>query len=226
MKNIAFHLLCLLFFAAGCAPETPHAPPPGAAPPKIWTESERRFLLVELDRTTAEVLKETEDLGEEQWHFHEDNFRWSIAAIIEHLTVQNELDYRELTSLANAPAMPQYLMAAAGQDQLFRAYATDPEKAQAKWFLQPIGRFGHKRQAVDAFLRARDGLRDFVEATEVDLRLHFTFRNKAGEKPMPELKPGDVRDLHQLVLYGIAHTDRHLRQIRNIKKHSRYPKDM
>lgn len=224
--------LFLFLLVSSCS----HEPPPQAeakpasleieVPKKIWTEDERRFLLSELDRTTAELKKETENLGEDQWHFKEDRFRWSIAEIVEHLTLQNELHYREITVLADGPELPQYLSTTKGQDDYYKAYATAPEKSQAKWFLQPLGRFRPWRQHMNGFLRARDGLRDFVEATDVDLRKHFTFRNKAGTKNISELNIGDVRDLHQLVLTEIAHTDRHLRQIRQVKKHEYYPKDL
>lgn len=230
MKNDFMLFIAILFFALGCTSEpvqqAENESVPVASSEKLWTESDRRFILAELDRTTKALRNATEDLGDDQWFFQENENRWSMAAIVEHLTVQNELHYREITALAKVPEMPQYLPATTGQDEHFRAYATAPENSQAKWYLQPIGRFGYRRQSIDAFLRARDGLRDFVESTDVDLRKHFTFRAGAGEKPIAELQPGDVRDLHQLLLTGIAHTDRHLRQIRNIKGHRKYPRNI
>ena len=226
MKTEIALLLGCLVFAAGCQPEPAEKVEKEEIVGKLWTEADRRYILEALDRTTEELLRETERLGQDQWTFRESEFRWSIAEIVEHLTLQNELHYREITALANVPEMPQYLPFTKGQDGIIEAYATAPEKAQAKWYLQPIGRFQSRRQAMDGFLRARDGLRDFVEATDVDLRRHFTFRNGAGAKPLDELEAGDVRDLHQLLLLGIAHTDRHLRQIRELKKHPQYPRDI
>jgi len=44
-------------------------------------------------------------------------------------------------------------------------------------------------------------------------------------KEINDLKIGQVRDLHQLLLTGIGHTDRHLTQIRKIKQHRGYPKN-
>lgn len=229
MKKTTFFFL-IIFFAAGCETDVKQAPtsaaPASIAPQKLWTEADRQFLLSELDRTTEELRELTDRLGRDQWAFKENEFRWSIGEILEHLTVQNELDYREITVIANGPEMPEYLAVTQGQDAYFQAYATSPEKSQAKWFLQPLGRFAHWRQHQNGFLRARDGLRDFIEATEVDLRKHFTFRNNAGAKKTTDIKIGDVRDLHQLVLTGIAHTDRHIRQIREIKKNRQYPRDI
>ena len=230
MKNLSLVLFIVAAFLLTCC----HPGPPQEAKEvktepdhsSSWTEADRQFLLAELDRSTEELLKEVEDLSPDQWNFKENPYRWDISEIVEHLTIQNELQYRELYAASSFPALPDYALITRGKDDFFQSYATDPQKSQAKWFLQPIGRFGFKRAAIDAFLRARDGIHDFVEATDVDLRTHFTFRENAGDKPLDEVTPGEVRDLHQLVLTGIAHTDRHIRQIRNIKKDRMYPRNI
>ncbi|MEO1257740.1 MAG: DinB family protein [Bacteroidota bacterium] len=193
---------------------------------KLWTEIDRQYILAELDRTTKELLKETQKLGFDQWTFREHRSRWNINEIVEHLILQNELHYREISAVSNGPALPKYLPITSGKDGYFKKYATDPTKGQAKWFLQPLGRFESKRESISAFQRACDGIRGFVETTDVDLRKKMTFRNKGGEKKLADIKIGDVRDLHQLLLTGVAHTDRHLMQIRNIKKHPAYPRNI
>ena len=63
-----------------------------------------------------------------------------------------------------------------------------------------------------------------VISNEIDLRKHFTFRRNLEHVRTQDIKPGDVRDLHQLLLTGIAHTDRHLAQIKRIKQHQNFPK--
>jgi hypothetical protein len=74
-----------------------------------------------------------------------------------------------------------------------------------------------------AFYKARGELLKLVEDTDIDFRKQFTFRTPVEGKDITALKIGQVRDLHQLLLTGIAHTDRHLNQIRQIKQHSDYP---
>ena len=63
----------------------------------------------------------------------------------------------------------------------------------------------------------------FVKETPIDLRKQYTFRTPVEGKDISILKIGQVRDLHQLLLTGIGHTDRHITQIRNIKKHPEWP---
>ena len=75
-----------------------------------------------------------------------------------------------------------------------------------------------------AFYKARGELTQLIEETDVDLRKQFTFRVPVEGKDIENIKIGQVRDLHQLLLTGIAHTDRHLLQIRRIKDHLQYPK--
>ncbi len=188
-----------------------------------WSEEERQLVLSELDRTTSELRTEIEDLSEDQWNFREQPVRWNIGEIVEHLEMQNQLHFREISVIANSPQYLEYRKIVQDGDEYFTKYATDTIKGQANWFLQPKGKFATKEATESAFYLARGKLREYVEATQADLRKQFTFRSPMYEKNLSELTIRDVRDLHQLLLTGIAHTDRHLRQIRNIKLHEEYP---
>ncbi|OJJ20332.1 hypothetical protein BKI52_17875 [marine bacterium AO1-C] len=191
---------------------------------RLWTEAERNFIIQELNSTSQMLRDEIDALTNKQWWFREDSTRWNIAEIIEHLTLQNELHYREINAIANTPPLLQYIPIAKGMDSVFQQYATSSKPGKARWFLQPVGRFCDKASAIRAFFKARGELTKFAKETKVDLRKHFTFRTGAGSKPIAELKKGDARDLHQLLLIGIAHTKRHLRQLKKIKRHQKFPK--
>ncbi len=218
MKRQIRILGLVAMMATGCGPSASVPSTP------IWTVEERNWLLSELDRTTSEVLAAVDDLTDEQWYFKETADRWCLVEIIEHLEVQNELHMRELYAGSNSPRLPQYIALAQGQDAYFTSYATRGPPGKAQWFLEPIGRFCSPQEAIEAFQRARAGLRDFIEKTEVDLRQHVTFRKDLTDAPTGAVRPGDVRDLHQLVLTGIAHTDRHLGQMAAIKAHPAFPR--
>lgn len=218
MKKVTTYLILTFFFFACNSPSVPEV---NTQP--WWTPADRQHLLSELNRTTEELRKEIDTLSDEQWHFREAPDRWSIAEIVEHLEMQNQLHYREISVVANAPQHLKFRVITEGQDQHFSNYATDTTKGQARWFLQPLGRFCTKEAGQNAFYRAREELTRWVEETPIDLRKQFTFRTPVEGKPVSELKIEQVRDLHQLLLTGIAHTDRHLRQIRGIKQNSDFP---
>lgn len=188
-----------------------------------WTADDRALIISELNRTTNELRQEIADLSDRQWYFKERADRWSIAEILEHLEMQNQLHYREITIQANSPQHLKYRSITMGKDDYFTRYATDTIKGQSQWFLQPLGRYNSKPEGETAFYTARNALKNWVEETEIDLRKQFTFRTPVEGRDISELRIGQVRDLHQLLLTGIAHTDRHLRQIRTIKQHPDFP---
>ncbi|MGI9543991.1 MAG: DinB family protein [Cyclobacteriaceae bacterium] len=216
--------VCLLFLILIMACNPASTSQENTAVGKWWTEKDRSFIISELNRTTEALKAEVENTTDEQWHFHERPSRWSIAEIVEHLEMQNQLHYREISVVSNAPQYLEFRLITAGNDQYFSNYSIDNTRSQARWFLEPLDRFASKQDGVAAFYRARGKLIEFVEETEIDLRKQFTFRTPVEGKEVSELKIGQVRDLHQLLLTGIAHTDRHLGQIRNIKLHEDYPK--
>ncbi|MCE7996580.1 MAG: DinB family protein [Roseivirga sp.] len=198
-------------------------PNPDAANEAWWTESDRQRILSELDRTTQKLKKLTGELTESQWQFRESPDRWSIEEIVEHLEMQNQLHFREISVVAHAPQYIEYRGITEGQDEHFTSYATDATPGQSQWFLEPLGRF-QGSDALAAFSRARAGLRAFVENTDVDLRKQFTFRTPVAGKVLSEIRIGQVRDLHQLLLTGIAHTDRHLDQVSKVLEHPGFPR--
>lgn len=169
------------------------------------------------------MLYEIETLTEDQWVFADDTSRWSIAEITEHLVLQNLLHYRELSVAARSPQHIEFRVITDGMDDFFTRYATDATKGKAQWYLQPLGKYESVEIGKSAFSKARRELIRFVSETKADLRKHFTYRTPVEDAYISELKIGQVRDLHQLLLTGIAHTDRHLRQIRQIKAQIDYP---
>lgn len=190
-----------------------------------WTETDRQLVISDLLRTTNEVRSEIEYLSDDQWNFHEDPDRWSIAEIIEHLEMQNQLHFREISVLSKAPQYLQFRSVTQGKDSYFTKYSIDPTKSKAQWFLEPLGRYCSQEEGKAAFFKARSELTKLIEKTKIDFRKQFTFRIPVEGKNIENIKIGEVRDLHQLLLTGIAHTDRHLAQIRKIKQHPNYPRN-
>lgn len=188
-----------------------------AADPR-WTEIERNTLTSGLDRTRQLVIDEVSALTPEQWAFRESSSRWSIAEIVEHLGLQEDMYFREIYLVAQQPGQSTYRKKVKGNDAAVLAYATDPERGQAAWFLEPKGRWRHPAQGVEAFLHSRLQLTDFVRTTKADLRGHFTFRHYSGKQDR-----WSVRDLHQLMLTTIAHTERHVGQMRKVKSDPKFP---
>ena len=193
-------------------------------PDRWWTDAERQLIISELNRTTEALFIEIDALTHEQWHFREDASRWSIAEIVEHLEMQNLLHYREISVTSQSPQYLRFREITKGKDSVFSNYSTDPRQGKAQWYMVPVGRYDSLYKGRTAFGKAREELTKLVKGTTIDFRKQFTFRTPVEGKDVKDLKIGQVRDLHQLLLTGIAHTDRHITQIRNIKEHPNYPK--
>lgn len=191
-------------------------------PTKLWSTQDKELLIRGLERTRSDLMNEIKGLSEQQWNFKEDSSRWSIAEIVEHLFAQNESYRIEMRTALNQPELLQFVEKAKGNDQIFIDYSTDPLKADAG-FLSPIGRFCSKEKAIFAFNRTQDALISMITTTNKDFRKHFTFRNYVFDGQLSNAEKYNLRDMHQLMLTCIAHTNRHLNQLRKVKKHPNYP---
>lgn len=192
--------------------------------PRLWTVQERNELIQAMERSKNELLDEIRDMGPVEWHFRDKQTGWSIAEIVEHLIRQDEMLYRELFVVTRTPQDQKYLKYIRSNEEVIREYVDDPEKVEAEWALQPMGYFVEQEVARSAFLNTRNKLIDYLRSTDLDLRRFFTFRNFLPDGGMSEDGNWDVRDLHQLFLTTIAHNNRHLNQLRELKKLPGYPR--
>lgn len=183
----------------------------------VWTQEDKQFLIQGLITSQSNLLSEVEGLTIEQLHFKPDSSQWSVAEVMEHLGVYEELLYWDLLNNQYTEERPDLVDSVKGIDSIMIAYSTDPNKGQAPFIAQPIGRFHDKEDVIHFFTRYRKEVVSLVQNTNVDFRLHFIFRP-------PDWGVWHIRDLHQYTLLWIAHTERHLSQIKRIKSNSRYPK--
>ena len=93
-------------------------------------------------------------------------------------------------------------------DILSYAVINDQNRGKSPWYLEPRGRWDDKSEALEAYTRVRNHLILFIRQTEANLRAFVT---TSGRGPAP------YRDLHQLMLISIAHSDRHISQIMQVK---------
>ena len=183
---------------------------------QIWTTQDRQYLLAGLQETKSNFIKEVEGLTNAQIHFKPDSSQWSVAEVMEHIAVYEELLYWDLFNNQFTDERPDLVDSVKGIDSIMIAYSTDPNKGQAPFAAQPLGRFKEKEDLVNFFTRFRNEVITLVRDTKVDFRLHFIFRP-------PDWGVWHIRDLHQYTLLWVAHTERHLNQIKRIKSNPRFP---
>lgn len=179
---------------------------------QLWSDSDRKFLVANLERTKLEILKETQNLSIEQFSFKEDSTKWSIGQVLEHLGLYERIFSQEADIMLSSTPEPQ-LDSLSLPDTSYINWMNDPSPHKAEWNAEPLGLM-KGRDNLSFFLFGRNHIIDFVKNTTYDLKSHFTYR--WGDEKR--------RSIHALMVVHFGHTDRHLRQINRIKKSPNFPK--
>lgn len=177
----------------------------------LWTESDRKYLIENLERTKLEIIKETQSLTAAQWSFKADSTKWSIAQVLEHLGLYERIFAQEADiMLSSAP--DQLLDSISRPDSTYVKWMSDPSPHKAEWNAEPLG-FMQGADNLTFFLFGRNHIIDFIKNTSYDLKAHFTYR--WGDEKR--------RSIHALMVVHFGHTDRHLQQISRIKAAPDFP---
>jgi len=186
------------------------------AAPSTLTPEERAAALKSLQATHDAFLQSISGLSEKQWTFKPAPDRWSIAEVSEHITVAEGMLMKLVQErIMSGPATPEKRAEVKVTDvQILTLVPDRTHKAQAPDFLKPTGRFATREETVKAFEQARNATMDYVQTTNDDLRDHFA--------PHPML---GMMDGYQYILLISAHSERHTKQIEEVKADPSYPKE-
>lgn len=176
------------------------------------TEADKKKGLAQLERTRTGVLEATKGLSEAQWKFKPGPDRWSVAEIVEHIAVVEEFLLENTSQkVMKAPAGKADRDYARTDEFVLKAIADRTQKVQAPEPVVPKGRW-EPREALDRFLKTRERTVAFLKSTP-DLREHVT------DSPL-----GQPLDAFQWLLYMSAHSERHTKQILEVKAHPEFPR--
>jgi DinB family protein len=183
-----------------------------AASAQEVTQAEKDKALQYLETTKKNVLEATKGLSEAQWNFKPAPDRWSVAQVMEHIAASEDFIRGMLKE--------KVMMAPAGEpgrdvkkvDDAVLAMVPDrTTKAQAPEPLVPTNRFGSPEGALKHFVESRATTEDFLKTT-TGLRDHVT------DSPLGKL------DGYEFVLFIAAHSERHTKQINEVKADPNFPK--
>ena len=182
------------------------------APAQEVTQAEKDKALQYLETTKKNVLEATKGLSEAQWNFKPAPDRWSVAQVMEHIAAAEDF--------IRATLKEKVMMAPAGDagrdvkktDEAVMMMVPDrTTKAQAPEPLVPSNRFGSPEGSVKHFVESRAATEDFLKTT-TGLRDHVT------DSPLGKL------DGYEFVLFIAAHSERHTKQINEVKADPNFPK--
>ncbi len=177
------------------------------------TQADREKGLQYLEQTRDGVVAATEGLSEAQLKFKPAPDRWSVAEVVEHITVVEGAIYGNVTDkIMKAPAGAADRDTAKIDAQVLAMVPDRSHKAKAPEQFVPTGRWP-AADTLDQFSKARAQTIAFFEAT-TDLRAHV-----GGESPFGPL------DAYEWLMFTAAHSARHTKQILEVKADPNFPKN-
>jgi hypothetical protein len=178
------------------------------------TTVDRAVLVAHLEKTSADVLESIDGLTEAQWKWKPAPDRWSVAEVAEHITTAEHLIVGKLIHKVMAtPASAAVLERTKGKEAAILAGVPDrTRRLQAPDALQPERRWPTPEAAAAEFRKARATTLALAQNARMDLRAYAA--------PGPVV--GDM-DAYQWLLFTSAHTERHIKQIREVKATAGFP---
>jgi hypothetical protein len=177
------------------------------------TPQEREQAIKYLEKTRAGVLAATKGLSEAQWNFKPAPDRWSVAEVAEHLAAAEDFLMDMVhEKLMKAPPRPDGEDVKSIDEFVLQKVPDRTVKVQAPEPLRPTNRFGSPKESLKHFKEGRAKTIKFLKQAE-DLRAH------AVDSPL-----GKKLDGYQWVLLVAAHSERHTKQIDEVKADPAFPK--
>jgi hypothetical protein len=171
------------------------------------TPAERQHLVAHLEMTAAWLADEVADLTPSQAGFRPAPAAWTIAEVVDHLVVVAPIYWQDLQAALKQPAGGR---TSAMKDEDVLWYGIDrTAKERAIPGERPAGNLRDLRAAMESYRKHHDRLLQYVKTTNDDLRNHIVPRQRS--------------DAYQWALLISTHEQRHVLQIREIKRNPRFP---
>jgi hypothetical protein len=190
------------------------------AAPHALSPSEIEQATMHLEQTRNLVIGAITGLSEAQWRFKPGPGVWSIAENMEHIVfVQERLLGMIMDQLATAPPPPERNVQLVDAI-IINQFPNRLTKFPAPEALHPSGGWSLS-EARDRMLRNTRRFADCLESMP-DLRQHAL-----ESRPLKALSKGqhEVMDGYQWILAASAHTERHTKQILEVKADPGFPRN-
>jgi hypothetical protein len=177
------------------------------------TKEDRAKGLAYLEKTRAAVLAATKGLSEAQWKYKPAPERWSVAETFEHIaSAEDFLRAMVVDKAMKGPARAEGEDVKAIDEFVLKAIPDRTKKAKAPEPLIPTNRYGSVADTRKHFETSRAETIALMKKTP-DLREHVI------DSPL-----GKKLDPYQWLIFIAAHSERHTKQIEEVKADPGFPK--
>jgi hypothetical protein len=166
-----------------------------------------------LETTKQNIIDATRGLSSEQWNFKPSPFKWSAAQVMEHIAASEDL-LRQLAEgqiKNDAPAVADRDLKKT-DDRVLEVIPDRSRKFQAPEQLRPTNQFGSPEGSLKHFLDSRAKTIELLKTTP-NLRAHVTDSGLLGKI-----------DAFERILFIAAHSERHTKQLLEVKADPKFPK--
>jgi hypothetical protein len=186
-----------------------------AAKAQDISQADKDRALAYLEKTKNGVIEATKGLSEAQWNFKPAPDRWSIAEVMEHIALAEDMirglvQEQIMKSPEIAPRDPAELKKI--DDGVLVQVPDRTHKISAPEQLKPSNHFGTPEAAEEHFVESRATTESYLKDT-AGLRAH------AMDSPT-----GAKMDGYEWILLIAGHSERHTKQILEVKADPKYPK--
>ncbi len=176
-------------------------------------EQERELAAHHLAVSRERMMGLVEGLSAAQWVFHPAAGRWSIGDCVEHVTrVENRVMGFIGEKVAGPPPAEVPASVREKDAMLMNVVPDRTERRQAPELARPEGKCADGGQLLAEFLKTRTKSAQFARETRADLRSYTQHHGAFGDL-----------DCYQWLLLMGLHTERHARQIEEIKADAGFP---
>jgi hypothetical protein len=176
------------------------------------TAEDRAAAVAYLKKTQAGVLEAAKGLSDAQLNFKPAPEKWSVAQVLEHIASAEDMLFGLVTDqVMKSPPPAAGTDTKATDELILKAIPDRTQKRSAPEPLIPNDRFHGAKASLEHFAASRDKTVTFLNDTK-DLRDH------AMDSPLGKL------DAYQWLLFIGAHSERHTKQMLEVKADPNFPK--
>ena len=177
------------------------------------SQADRERGIAYLQQTRDGLVAATKGLSDAQMRFKPAPDRWSVAETLEHITLVEDAIFQNLQEkIMKAPPGPADRDAAKIDAMVLARVPDRSHKVQAPSEFRPAARWT-PADTLDHFLKSRARTVELMQSAP-DLRSHVV------DSPL-----GQPLDAYQWLLFMAAHSERHTKQILEVKADPNFPKN-
>ena len=180
---------------------------------KSLTKQERDFAVQFMIQGRDSIIMDVKGLSPAQLNWKADSTRWSVAQCVEHIALAEGMLMGVVQMNLQPAADPSKRDSLKYTDQQIMGFLSNrTQKFQAPDMLIPNGKIGPYPAALDSFIARRNRNIEFVKTTQADFRDHYWVVPNFG-----------MIDDYQALLFMVAHSKRHTKQLEEVKATPGFP---